>query len=45
MPASVIIAPSGGRPKVSGKSTAIVTSGPTPGNTPMKVPSSTPAKQ
>ena len=38
-------AETGGRPKVIGSSIEIVTSGPTPGSTPIRVPSSTPRKQ
>ena len=36
---------SGGSPKVSGSSMAIVATGPRPGSTPTAVPSSTPMKQ
>src|SRR3972149_4670714 len=42
MPASMMSAGTGGRLKVIGSSTAIVATGPTPGSTPISVPSSTP---
>ena len=45
MPASMIIAATGGTLKVSGKSIAMVANGPMPGSTPIKVPTSTPTKQ
>ena len=44
MPASMISAPTGGRPKVIGSSMAMVASGPTPGNTPINVPTSAPTR-
>src|SRR3954447_1868310 len=44
MPASMISAPTGGRPKVIGSSIAIVASGPMPGSTPISVPTSAPIK-
>ena len=40
MPASMIRAPTGGSPNVIGSSMAMVASGPMPGNTPIKVPTS-----
>src|SRR5437764_3607382 len=45
MPASMISAPTGGRPKVIGNSMAIVARGPMPGSTPIKVPTSAPIRQ
>src|SRR6476620_11828811 len=45
MPASMISAPTGGRPKVIGSSIAIVASGPMPGSTPISVPTSAPIRQ
>src|SRR5262249_29087255 len=45
MPASMISAPTGGRPKVIGSSIAMVATEPTPGNTPTKVPTSAPSRQ
>src|SRR5688572_24091216 len=45
MPASMMSAATGGTLKVSGSSIAIVASGPMPGSTPIRVPSSTPMKQ
>src|SRR5687768_16044588 len=45
MPASMMSAPTGSSPKVMGRSMAMVAIGPTPGNTPMSVPTSTPRKQ
>ena len=39
------MAASGGSPNVSGSNTAIVTNGPTPGSTPMAVPTKTPSMQ
>src|SRR5688572_6335564 len=45
MPASMMSAATGGTLKVSGSSIAMVASGPMPGSTPMRVPSSTPMKQ
>src|SRR5947207_4805502 len=44
MPASMISAPTGGRPKVIGSSIAIVASGPMPGKTPISVPTSAPIR-
>src|SRR4029077_10772622 len=44
MPASMISAPTGGRPKVTGSSIAIVASGPMPGSTPISVPTSAPIR-
>src|ERR1700744_3492663 len=44
MPASMISAPTGGRPNVIGSSIAMVASGPTPGNTPIRVPTSAPIR-
>ncbi len=40
----MISAPTGGRPKVIGSSMAMVASGPMPGNTPIKVPTSAPMR-
>src|ERR1700747_270343 len=45
MPASMISAPTGGRPKVIGKSMATVAMVPMPGNTPTSVPTSAPIRQ
>src|ERR1700752_5299023 len=45
MPASMIMAEAGGRPKVNGSSMATVVSGEMPGSTPTNVPIITPAKQ
>src|SRR6202011_3470449 len=45
MPASMIRAPTGGRPKVIGSSIATVAIGPIPGSTPTKVPTSAPIRQ
>src|SRR5262245_58274329 len=45
MPASMMSAPSGGAPYVTGSSMAMVATGPIPGSTPMAVPSSTPIRQ
>src|SRR5829696_865250 len=45
MPASMINAPTGSSPKVMGRSMAMVAIGPTPGSTPMSVPTRTPRKQ
>jgi hypothetical protein len=45
MPASMISAPTGGQPNVIGSSIAMVAIGPTPGSTPIKVPTITPMKQ
>src|SRR6185503_2614384 len=45
MPASMIIADAGDRPKVKGSSIATVVSGEMPGSTPTSVPIMTPAKQ
>ena len=44
MPANMISAPVGSSLIVSGMSIATVSAGPTPGKTPMKVPSVTPMK-
>jgi hypothetical protein len=44
MPASMIIAACGCSVKVTGKRIEIVATGPSPGSTPMIVPSSTPIK-
>src|SRR6185503_21222321 len=44
MPASMISAPTGGRPNVIGRSIAIVASGPMPGSTPISVPTSVPMR-
>src|SRR5439155_12289658 len=44
MPASMISAPTGGRPKVIGNSMAIVAKGPMPGSTPIRVPTSAPIR-
>src|SRR5262249_17718828 len=45
MPASMISAPTGGRPKVIGKSIAMVATVPMPGRTPTKVPTRAPSRQ
>src|ERR1700737_1230214 len=45
MPASMISAPTGGRPKVMGSSIATVAMVPMPGNTPTSVPTSAPIRQ
>src|SRR5262245_41889403 len=45
MPASMISAPTGGRPKVIGSSMAIVATEPMPGRTPTKVPTNAPSRQ
>src|SRR5215212_3403940 len=45
MPASMINAPTGGRPKVIGNSIATVAMVPMPGNTPTSVPTSAPIRQ
>ena len=45
MPASMISAEAGGRPKVKGSNIATVVSGEMPGSTPTKVPIMTPARQ
>jgi hypothetical protein len=45
MPASKIIADSGGRVNEIGSSMATVVTGPMPGNTPIRAPSSAPMKQ
>ena len=45
MPASMISAPTGGRPKVIGSSMAMVASEPMPGSTPISVPTSAPSRQ
>src|SRR4029453_12553487 len=45
MPASMMSAEAGGKPKVKGSSIATVVSGEMPGNTPTSVPIMTPAKQ
>src|ERR1700694_2726476 len=44
MPASMISAPTGGRPNVIGSSMAMVASGPTPGSTPTSVPTKAPTR-
>src|SRR4249920_2134530 len=44
MPANMISAPVGSRLAVAGNSRAIVSAGPTPGRTPIAVPSVTPTK-
>src|SRR5215213_6502656 len=44
MPASMISAPTGGKPKVMGSSIAMVASGPMPGSTPISVPTSAPIR-
>src|SRR5882757_5112804 len=45
MPASMISAPTGGRPKVIGNSMATVAMVPMPGSTPTSVPTSAPIRQ
>src|SRR5437868_4016600 len=45
MPASMISAPTGGRPKVIGSSIATVAMVPMPGSTPTRVPTSAPIRQ
>src|SRR6185295_1560169 len=45
MPASMMSAPTGGRPKVIGSSMAMVASDPMPGSTPISVPTSAPIRQ
>src|SRR5690606_26236562 len=45
MPDSMISAATGSRPKVTGKSMAMVAVGPRPGRTPMAVPRNTPSRQ
>src|SRR5438132_8842921 len=45
MPASMISAPTGGRPKVIGSSIATVAMVPMPGSTPTSVPTSAPIRQ
>ena len=45
MPASMISAPTGGRPKVIGSSIAMVATEPMPGSTPIRVPTSAPIRQ
>src|SRR5262245_36097911 len=45
MPASMIRAPTGGRPKVIGSSMAMVATEPMPGSTPINVPTSAPIRQ
>src|ERR1700676_3606094 len=45
MPASMISAPTGGRPKVMGSSIATVAMVPMPGNTPTRVPTRAPIRQ
>src|SRR6185369_5120431 len=45
MPASMISAPTGGRPKVIGSSIATVAIVPMPGSTPTSVPTSAPTRQ
>src|ERR1044072_7553471 len=45
MPASMIMADGGDRPKVKGSSSAIAGIGPMPGSTPMAVPITTPLRQ
>src|SRR5262245_4956311 len=45
MPASMIRAPTGGRPKVIGSSMAMVATEPMPGSTPISVPTSAPMRQ
>ncbi len=44
MPASMIKAPTGGRPKVMGSNIATVAMVPMPGNTPTRVPTSAPIR-
>src|SRR5262249_19261825 len=45
MPASMINAPTGGRPKVIGSNIAMVATVPMPGRTPTRVPTSAPSRQ
>src|SRR5690349_16332460 len=45
MPASMISAPTGGSPKVTGSSMVMVAMGPMPGSTPISVPTRQPMKQ
>src|SRR3954452_17715293 len=45
MPASMMSAPVGSKPNVIGSSIAIVAIGPTPGSTPISVPTMQPTKQ
>src|SRR5215472_1191699 len=45
MPASMISAPTGGSPKVTGSSMVMVAMGPMPGSTPIRVPTRHPRKQ
>src|SRR6185295_2590532 len=45
MPASMMSAPTGAMPKVIGNSMVMVAIGPTPGNTPIRVPFRQPRKQ
>src|SRR5690242_9464104 len=45
MPASMMSAPTGGRPKVIGSSMATVATVPIPGRTPTKVPTNAPSRQ
>src|SRR6516165_1422234 len=45
MPANMISAPTGGSPNVIGSSMAIVATGPTPGKTPISVPTRAPMRQ
>src|SRR3990170_4252995 len=45
MPASMISAPTGGRPNVIGSSIAMVANEPTPGKTPIRLPVTTPIRQ
>src|SRR5262245_15812227 len=45
MPANMISAPTGGSPNVIGSSMAMVATGPTPGSTPISVPTKAPIRQ
>src|SRR5215471_14011789 len=45
MPASMMSAPTGGRPKVIGRSMATVATVPMPGSTPTRVPTRAPSRQ
>src|SRR6516165_7893821 len=45
MPANMISAPTGGSPNVIGSSMAMVATGPTPGSTPISVPTRAPIRQ
>jgi hypothetical protein len=45
MPASMMIADTGGICSVAGKSSDIAATGPSPGRTPISVPNNTPEKQ